>query len=127
MKNNYIDSSGMILHLTTNKRTHNAGVLMVGQDYLELPPGEERVTVDGTCTSDMSTLRMTGPVKFTRGLNHMHYLGMCTEILILLHDDIICRKITLFMPTINSWSTQMDMSKYGSTYGIIDISVRTVT
>ena len=72
----YTDASGMILHMTTNKRTHNAGVLLVGQNYLELPPGEERVTVDGTCTSDMSSIRMSGPVKITRAVNHMHYLGM---------------------------------------------------
>ena len=76
MKSDLTDESGMIVYLTTNKRTNNAGVFMVGQDYLELPPGEEMITVEGACTSDMSSIRMSGPVKFTRGINHMHYLGI---------------------------------------------------
>ncbi|KAK3096949.1 hypothetical protein FSP39_005060 [Pinctada imbricata] len=75
MKNDYYDGSGLRLHLTKNKRTHNAGVLMVGQNYLQLTPGQDKIEVMGRCTSEMSKLRLTGPVHFTRALNHMHYLG----------------------------------------------------
>ena len=76
-KSHYNDSSGILLHLTKNKRTHNSGVLMVGQYNLRLPPGEERVEAVGHCTANMTKWRLTGPVHFTRAVNHMHYLGKC--------------------------------------------------
>ncbi|KAK3089057.1 hypothetical protein FSP39_000478 [Pinctada imbricata] len=72
---NYKDSSGMLLHLTRNMRMNNAGVLMVGQSYLLLPPGEERINVEGDCTAQMSRAFLKGPIRFVSAVNHMHYLG----------------------------------------------------
>ncbi|KAK3090812.1 hypothetical protein FSP39_014881 [Pinctada imbricata] len=75
LKADYVDSSGMVLHLTKSKRTHNAGVLQVGQYYIQLSPGQEKIVVEGRCTPDMSRFRLKGPIHFTTGINHMHYLG----------------------------------------------------
>jgi hypothetical protein len=50
--------------------------MLVGQDYLEIPPGKDRVEVDAVCSSDDTYMALSGPVYVTRALNHMHYLGM---------------------------------------------------
>ena len=67
----------MLIHLTPNKRPNNAGTLVIGQRYLELPPMKERVEATGTLTREMSVMLLPrGPVNFTKANNHMHYLGI---------------------------------------------------
>ena len=75
MKTGYKDSSGMTLHYTNNKRTHDASNFMIGQYYLDIPPGRESVEIGGDCPSDITQIMLTGPVYVTSAFNHMHYMG----------------------------------------------------
>ncbi|XP_061190243.1 dopamine beta-hydroxylase-like [Saccostrea echinata] len=70
----YTDSSGMTLYYTPNRRPNDATIMVVGQDYLEIPPGKERVEVDAVCSSEDTRIILSGPVYITRSFNHMHYL-----------------------------------------------------
>ncbi|KAJ8300821.1 hypothetical protein KUTeg_022340 [Tegillarca granosa] len=75
LRSDYVDSSGVTLFYTANRRRYDAGVLTTGQTFLEIPPRMDRVDVFGTCSGECSRKQMKGPVKFTRASNHMHYLG----------------------------------------------------
>ncbi|XP_062566816.1 tyramine beta-hydroxylase-like [Saccostrea cucullata] len=74
-RSDYNDSSGMTLYYTPNRRPNDAAILVVGQDYLEIPPGKDRVEVDAICSADITSRLLSGPVYITRAFNHMHYLG----------------------------------------------------
>ncbi|KAK3098978.1 hypothetical protein FSP39_024922 [Pinctada imbricata] len=104
-ENDYYDESGMILHLTQNKRIHNAGVLVVGQNYLQLTPGEEKIEVVGTCTNEMSKMRLVGPIHITRVFNHMHYLEVSMPTVTQVTETIeTLPKITEIMLTLFKWT-----------------------
>ncbi|XP_062622231.1 DBH-like monooxygenase protein 2 homolog [Saccostrea cucullata] len=75
-RSDYMDGSGMYIFLTKSRRVHDAGILMVGQNYIQIPPRSPRVVVTANCPrADTSQFIVNGPVYFTRALNHMHYLG----------------------------------------------------
>ncbi|XP_048751456.2 DBH-like monooxygenase protein 2 [Ostrea edulis] len=74
-RSDYVDSSGMTLFYTPNRRPNDAAIMMVGQEYLEIPPSKERVEVEAVCSADDTWMALSGPVYVTRALNHMHYLG----------------------------------------------------
>ncbi|XP_061173634.1 DBH-like monooxygenase protein 2 homolog [Saccostrea echinata] len=75
-RTDYKDGSGMYIFLTKTRRTYNAGILMVGQNYIRIPRRAFRVVVTANCShTDTSRFIVNGPVYFTRALNHMHYLG----------------------------------------------------
>lgn len=61
-----------MIHYTPNKRIADAGVLVIGQNFFEIPPQQEEVHVTGRCNN----LALNGPINITRAINHMHYLGM---------------------------------------------------
>lgn len=61
-----------MIHYTPNKRIADAGVLVIGQNFFEIPPQQQEVYVTGRCNN----LALNGPVNITRAINHMHYLGM---------------------------------------------------
>ncbi|XP_062619795.1 tyramine beta-hydroxylase-like [Saccostrea cucullata] len=75
LRSDYKDSSGMTLYYTPNRRPNDAAIMMVGQDYLEIPPGKDRVEVDAKCSAKDTNMIFTGPVYITKAFNHMHYLG----------------------------------------------------
>lgn len=75
MRDDYSDSSGMTLYYTPKLRPNSAVILMVGQWYLEIPPGKERHTESAVCSKEDTQRLLTGPIKIARALNHMHYLG----------------------------------------------------
>lgn len=75
MRDDYSDSSGMTLYYTPKLRPNSAVILMVGQWYLEIPPGKERHTESAVCSKEDTQRLLTGPIKIVRALNHMHYLG----------------------------------------------------
>ena len=65
----------MTLHYTPNLRTEDASVMMIGQGYIEIPPGHESVEVTGECTKEDTRLILKAPIYITQALNHMHYMG----------------------------------------------------
>lgn len=71
----YTDGSGLILHLTPNLKPYDAGMIMIGQSHLIIPPGREKYTVNGTCSSECTQKRITDSIYIVGALNHMHYLG----------------------------------------------------
>ncbi|XP_033732124.1 dopamine beta-hydroxylase-like [Pecten maximus] len=75
LRSDFTDGSGMTLYYTANHRVHDANILMIGQNYIVIPPGEEAYKVEGTCTKDCTSRKLSGTVYITRALNHMHYLG----------------------------------------------------
>lgn len=75
MKSNQVDSSGMVFHLTPKLRPNNAGVLMIGQYNLEIPPGTLGYSAIGSCHGDCTEQIMDGPIYISTVMNHMHLLG----------------------------------------------------
>ncbi|KAK3604316.1 hypothetical protein CHS0354_025443 [Potamilus streckersoni] len=73
--NGTTDSSGMTFYYTPKLRPYDAGVLMIGQTYLYIPPGETAVTAIGTCPEECTRKMMTNNINLIAALNHMHYLG----------------------------------------------------
>lgn len=75
LRADYKDSSGMVLYYTSKRRKYDSGVLLTGQTYLQIPPRQERVVQEGTCSPDCTRRQITGSIFITRGFNHMHYMG----------------------------------------------------
>ena len=73
---NYRDSSGLTLHMTPNLRPNEAGMMLIGQSTLVIPPGREKFTANSTCSSECTEKKMKGNIYLTGALNHMHYLGI---------------------------------------------------
>ena len=75
IRDDYTDSSGMTFFLTPNLRTYEAGVMTVGQSYLEIPPHQTSYSTEGRCKGSCTPQIMEGPIYITSSFNHMHYLG----------------------------------------------------
>ena len=71
----WYDSSGIIIYYTPKLREYNAARFAVGQEYLNIPPGQSSVVHEGTCTSGCTNRFLKGPIHIFESLNHMHYLG----------------------------------------------------
>ncbi|KAK3590362.1 hypothetical protein CHS0354_020684 [Potamilus streckersoni] len=65
----------MTFYYTPKLRPYDAGILMIGQTYLYIPPGETAVTATGTCPGKCTRDLMVGNINITTAVNHMHYLG----------------------------------------------------
>ncbi|KAL3870619.1 hypothetical protein ACJMK2_038667 [Sinanodonta woodiana] len=74
--NGTTDSSGMTFYYTPKLRPNDAGVLVIGQKYLYIPPGETAVTAIGTCPEECTRKMMTNTINVITAVNHMHYLGI---------------------------------------------------
>jgi len=61
--------------MTPKLRPNNAGVIMIGQFDLHIPPQIETYTEVGTCGSDCVSELITDEIKVTKVYNHMHLLG----------------------------------------------------
>ncbi|KAK7094627.1 dopamine beta-hydroxylase-like [Littorina saxatilis] len=72
----WYDSSGMTLYYTPQLRPNDAGVLIIGQNHLDIPPGVSSLTTTGTCTSHCTQTYMNSSINVISVLNHMHYLGV---------------------------------------------------
>ncbi|WAR17344.1 TEMPT-like protein [Mya arenaria] len=46
----YVDNSGFTLFLTPNRRANNAGIFMIGQNALQIPPQQQAYSVSGRCS-----------------------------------------------------------------------------
>lgn len=79
----HTDSSGMTLYYTPNLRPNDAAIYMVGQIYLEIPPGSKRYATSSVCDAEDTRELLKAPIKVTRALNHMHYLGKYPEFVVI--------------------------------------------
>lgn len=75
MRDDYEDSSTMILYLTPTLRPYDAGVLITGAEDLIIPPQETLHSVPGFCSADCLSQLMVDPIKVVGVFNHMHLLG----------------------------------------------------
>ncbi|ESO92726.1 hypothetical protein LOTGIDRAFT_162200 [Lottia gigantea] len=75
---NLEDASGLRLYYTPNVRKNDAGMLVVGQDFIQLNPSlpETTVTVDSVCASKCTREMFDTPIYITSAINHMHYFGL---------------------------------------------------
>ncbi|KAJ8300443.1 hypothetical protein KUTeg_021962 [Tegillarca granosa] len=73
---NLTDSSGMTLFYTTKLRKHDIGTIIVGQMNINIPPRSDSVAISGTCSSECTRDKLTGPINIIFLDHHMHYLGM---------------------------------------------------
>ncbi|XP_052788198.1 dopamine beta-hydroxylase-like isoform X1 [Mya arenaria] len=71
----YTDSSGSELYLTPNLRSNNAGVLLIGQNNIAIPPGKIEHEEQGTCPGNCTNQIMMGDIQVTMVFNHMHLMG----------------------------------------------------
>ncbi|ESO98732.1 hypothetical protein LOTGIDRAFT_158680 [Lottia gigantea] len=76
----YTDNSGLILYFTDDLRTHDAGILTVGANYLNIPPGVERTTYVSYCPAQCTDMFINDKVYIASANNHMHYLGVSQRI-----------------------------------------------
>ncbi|RUS91459.1 hypothetical protein EGW08_000783 [Elysia chlorotica] len=78
---NYVDSSGLKLYYQPARADFQDLVMFTtGQIDIEIPPGESRVDVVGTCRGRCTNLYFTKPVYVISALNHMHYMGRSMKI-----------------------------------------------
>ena len=71
----WTDSSGLTFYMTPNRRRYDAGMAQVGQNLLEIPPGETNHVESSRITSTCTRSLFTGPLSVVGATNHMHYLG----------------------------------------------------
>lgn len=71
----YYDSSGLTLYMTPTLRPNNLGMLITGQQRLEIPPGRLSWTVESNCPAQCTSRKIGNPVYITSAHLHMHYLG----------------------------------------------------
>ena len=68
------DSSGLTIYYTANLRANDGDVLLVGQTFLEVPPGQPSVAFSGNCSKNC-TSELPHPIYLSETLLHMHLLG----------------------------------------------------
>ena len=71
----YTDSSGMKLFYTPNLRPNDMAMLLVGQQWLEIPPRSTDAVFTSDCTSACTSNLMRGDIHVTQAFNHMHLTG----------------------------------------------------
>ncbi|KAL3870612.1 hypothetical protein ACJMK2_038660 [Sinanodonta woodiana] len=72
---NTTDRSGMKLYYTSKLRPNDAGILMVGQTNLQIPPGKDAFSITGSCPGDCTRKLMVRNIYVVTAFNHMHYIG----------------------------------------------------
>ncbi|XP_052764483.1 uncharacterized protein LOC128206211 [Mya arenaria] len=74
----YVDNSGFTLFLTPNRRANNAGIFMIGQNALQIPPQQQAYSVSGRCSGSCADTIYADnhtEIKIAGAFNHMHYAG----------------------------------------------------
>ncbi|KAK3720939.1 hypothetical protein RRG08_047505 [Elysia crispata] len=73
------DCSGMKIHLTPDLRKYDAGMLVVGQRFMQIPnpdvQGPKQTEFSAVCPSHCTQQMFKTPIYITSAVNHMHYLG----------------------------------------------------
>ncbi|XP_041370326.1 peptidyl-glycine alpha-amidating monooxygenase-like [Gigantopelta aegis] len=80
------DSSGLRLYYTPHLRQNDAGILVVGVDYLQIDPMSASTATSptdeytATCHSRCTEAMFQSTIYITTAINHMHYLGVTQRI-----------------------------------------------
>ncbi|XP_046360947.2 uncharacterized protein LOC124138380 isoform X1 [Haliotis rufescens] len=80
---NATDASGLKMYFTPSRRSYDAGMLLVGQEYLEITPQpapSPLVTFSQSCPGRCTREMLTEPIFITATINHMHYRGVSQRI-----------------------------------------------
>ena len=70
------DRSGVDLYLTEQLRPNNAGVMMIGQLQIAIPPGLTSHPEVGVCGGDCTRQFLHSNIHVAQAANHMHLLGI---------------------------------------------------
>ncbi|BFZ05651.1 hypothetical protein BsWGS_08690 [Bradybaena similaris] len=73
-----VDNSGLRIHLTSKMRKNDAGMLVVGQQFLQVETKEQGsadLTFSATCPERCTKVMFNTSIYITSAVNHMHYLG----------------------------------------------------
>ncbi|KAJ8300436.1 hypothetical protein KUTeg_021955 [Tegillarca granosa] len=73
---NLTDSSGMTLFYTSKLRKHDFGIITIGQMSINIPPRLDRIAISGTCSSECTREKITGPIYIASLRHHMHHNGV---------------------------------------------------
>ncbi|XP_067661007.1 DBH-like monooxygenase protein 1 [Haliotis asinina] len=79
-ESNWTDASGMTLFFTNILRPYNGGMMTIGQNFLEIPPGQPKTIASATCSADCTSAALNTSIHVTAALNHMHYLGSAQSV-----------------------------------------------
>ncbi|CAG5132239.1 unnamed protein product [Candidula unifasciata] len=88
-RSDYIDTSGLQIYYTPNLRRYNAGVLMVGSAYFNLPPRRPEIRIQGHCSGACTNSSIKGSIIVTSAWNHMHYAGNRMDIQLMRNDSSV--------------------------------------
>lgn len=69
------DSSGFRIYYTRNLRKYDVANLQIGQNDLEIPPGQGHYAQAGGCSGECTSQWLQQPIFLTRVHIHMHYIG----------------------------------------------------
>ena len=73
-RTDFVDSSGLSLFYTAEKRDNDAGMSIIGQSVISIPPQQQLYTVTGDCPQ-RCTAELPHDIHIASALLHMHYLG----------------------------------------------------
>ncbi|RUS72577.1 hypothetical protein EGW08_019663 [Elysia chlorotica] len=69
------DSSGFRVYYTKRLRKYDVANVQIGQNDLEIPPGQGHYPQTGGCSSECTSQWLQQPIFLTRAHIHMHYIG----------------------------------------------------
>ncbi|XP_055957928.1 tyramine beta-hydroxylase isoform X1 [Patella vulgata] len=75
LKTDYTDSSGIIVHYTSNRRENDAGVWTIGPERFVVPPRTLNTELTGYCPSSCTSSMLSDKIYIVSAFNHMHYIG----------------------------------------------------
>ncbi|NP_001191657.1 dopamine beta hydroxylase-like protein precursor [Aplysia californica] len=110
------DSSGLLLHLTSQLRPNDAGMLVIGQRFMQIEPrseyrqeppasgvwgrkesavdqGDADMSFSASCPGRCTKVMFTTPIYITAAVNHMHYPGKAQSIELYRNNTLI-QKVT---------------------------------
>ncbi|KAL4219011.1 hypothetical protein ACF0H5_021595 [Mactra antiquata] len=84
-----VDGSGITIFYTDQRRLFDAGVLFIGQQYMNIPPRTKSHVEVGHCYPECTERKWSKDLHITFALNHMHYLGQNMKIEHLRNGEVI--------------------------------------
>ncbi|KAK3761290.1 hypothetical protein RRG08_014301 [Elysia crispata] len=86
------DSSGFRIYYTKRLRKYDVANLQIGQNDLEIPPGQGHYAQTGGCSGECTSQWLQQPIFLTRAHVHMHYIGD-GSVLELVRDGHVVKEI----------------------------------
>ena len=69
-------SPGFRLYYTAKRRQHDLGILVLGQEYVTIPPYQKAVIINGVCSRACTSAMITDRITVLEAAAYMHSLGM---------------------------------------------------